>query len=371
MGMFRAMDSKESLESEDRDDNAESYGSEQSEGVVLGELPGVSEDRDKFESYESEQSEGVLGDLPEVCIAMILAFLSPRDVAKLACVCRSFRAASTYDAVWERILPPRFKDILALDPAVDPAQFTSRREIFDRLCKPLIHAGHTQGVWIDRKTGGLCWSIAARGLRIVWGDDLRYWEWLPDQNSLFPEVARLKMVCWFEVTCEIELSLPPGAYTVTWRMLLSNLQGWHNEPAHFTFTKNDDESTECKCHIDPRPAVSSQPVSQFRLPAAIRVIETGWTEYDVAEFSVAKGEETCSLKFSFIAIHSGGWKSNLYLDGVDIRPTEVVKQIQSKVPTLPLPRRTLATPEDPEVPYISGVRRFLTGWPNLGGSWRR
>lgn len=333
-----------------------------------------SEDGEKFESYGSEQSKGgVLGELPEVCIAMILGFLSPRDVAKLACVCRSFRAASTYDVVWERVLQrcPRFRDILALDPAVDPAQFTSRKQIFDQLCKPLIHANHTQAVWIDRKTGGLCWSIAARGLRIVWGFDLRYWEWLPDQSSLFPEVARLLNVCWFEVTHEIELSLPPGAYTVTWRLFLGDLRGWHNEPAHFSFTKNDDESTECKCHIDPRPAVSSQPVAQFRLPAAIRVIETGWTEYDVAEFSVAKGEETCSLKFSFIARESRGWKSGLYLDGVDIRPTEVVKQIPSTVPTLPLLQGTLLTPEDPEVPFTSGVRRFFTDWPNLGKIWRR
>lgn len=173
-------------------------------------------------------------------------------------------------------------------------------------------------------------------------------------------------VCWFEVTHEMELALPPGAYTVTWRLYLGHLGGWHSEPAHFYFTKNDEETTECKCHIDPRPEVSSQPVAQYRLPAAIRVMKTGWREYDVAEFSVAKGEGTCSLKFSFIARESRGWKSGLYLGGVDIRPTDVVKQI-------PLLQGTLRTPEDPEVSFTSGVRRFFSDWSNntSGRRWRR
>jgi hypothetical protein len=90
-----------------------------------------SSDCDRVDSDErdDEVSEGVLGDLPEVCIAVILSCLRPREVAKLACVCRSFRAASNFDSVWERILPPQYKDFLARDPDAVPARFASKREI--------------------------------------------------------------------------------------------------------------------------------------------------------------------------------------------------------------------------------------------------
>ena len=92
----------------------------------------------------NEVSQGVLGDLPEVCIAVILSCLPPREVVKLACVCRSFRSASNFDSVWENILPPKYKDSLALDPDAVPARFASKREIFDYLCNPMIFANNTQ-----------------------------------------------------------------------------------------------------------------------------------------------------------------------------------------------------------------------------------
>jgi hypothetical protein len=105
-----------------------------------------SSDCDRVDSDErdDEVSEGVLGDLPEVCIAVILSCLSPREVARLACVCRSFRAASTFDSVWENILPSKYKDLLALDPNVVPTQFTSKREVFDHLCNLVFFANNTQ-----------------------------------------------------------------------------------------------------------------------------------------------------------------------------------------------------------------------------------
>lgn len=96
------------------------------------------------ESGVSGNEQTQLGDLPEVCMAMILSFLSPREVMRLACVCRSFHAASNFDSVWENILPPKYKDLLALDPDVVPAQFASKREVFDHLCNLVFFANNTQ-----------------------------------------------------------------------------------------------------------------------------------------------------------------------------------------------------------------------------------
>jgi len=155
-------------------------------------------------------------------------------------------------------------------------------------------------------------------------------------------------------------------------MYLGDLRGWHSEPAHFTFSKNDDGNMECKCYIDPRPHVSRLPVEQFSLPT-IRVVESGWTEYDVGEFVVERGEESCKLKFAVFAIYSGSWKSGLFLDGAVVRPTEVVRQMQSI--TSPRAESGFHTPEfqpeGPQFQFPEAFRRFFTNFPNLGRSWRR
>lgn len=194
----------------------------------------------------------------------------------------------------------------------------------------------------------------------------------------FPEIARLKNVCWFEAKGEIECSLPPGAYTLSWRMCLADVTGFQSEPAHFTFSKNSLETTgtetshECKCFIDPRRYVSRLPAEQFPLPT-VRAVDAGWTEYDVGDFVVDKGEETCLLRFAVSAIHSGAWKSGLFLDGVVVRPTAVVTQIGGGVGS-PRGESGFHTPEfQPEAPefqFPEAIRRFFTNLPNFRRHWR-
>lgn len=36
---------------------------------------------------------------------------------------------------------------------------------------------------MDRATGGICRSIGAKGLFIVWGNDRRYWGWAKREGS--------------------------------------------------------------------------------------------------------------------------------------------------------------------------------------------
>jgi len=91
-------------------------------------------------------SQGVLGELPADFLALILCHLPPREVARAACVSRSFRAASTFDSVWENValshLPNKYRELLALEPA---AQLASKREVFEYLCgNRVFFANHTQ-----------------------------------------------------------------------------------------------------------------------------------------------------------------------------------------------------------------------------------
>jgi hypothetical protein len=91
----------------------------------------------------SKSTSTQLSDLPDICIAMMLACLSPIEVAKLACVCRSFYDASHSDLVWESFLPPSYHYLLALQPN-PPPEFASKKEVFDHLCKPFVTSNRIQ-----------------------------------------------------------------------------------------------------------------------------------------------------------------------------------------------------------------------------------
>jgi hypothetical protein len=42
--------------------------------------------------------------------------------------------------------------------------------------------GHDQAYWIDEPTGGVSYSIAARGLYIPHCVNEEYWKWIPQKN---------------------------------------------------------------------------------------------------------------------------------------------------------------------------------------------
>ncbi|CAN4104526.1 unnamed protein product [Withania somnifera] len=46
--------------------------------------------------------------------------------------------------------------------------------------------------------------VAARALDIEWGNTPDYWEWLSHPDSRFPQVAKLKWVCWLDIHAKIE-----------------------------------------------------------------------------------------------------------------------------------------------------------------------
>lgn len=92
-------------------------------------------------------SPGELGELPADFLSLILSHLPPREVAKAACVSKSFQTASTFDSVWENValthLPIKFKELLAQAPAVRTLE--SKRELFEYLCgNRMLFANQTQ-----------------------------------------------------------------------------------------------------------------------------------------------------------------------------------------------------------------------------------
>ncbi|KAH9534863.1 hypothetical protein CY35_17G025500 [Sphagnum magellanicum] len=210
-------------------------------------------------------------DLPDICIAMMLACLSPVEVAKLACVSLSFLDASQSDLVWERFLPPPpyIHKLLAVHP--NPPSQVACKEVFHHLCQPFVSSNHIQGYWLDRRTGGLSMSLSASGLVIIWSENGNYWQWREDHGSMFPLVAELKLVWWFEAKGP-SMPVVPG----------------------------------------------------YNLPK-IREVADDWREFDVGDFVVERGEEMTLLKFRMLEINCNVSKSGLCLDGVVVQPTNTIQ----------------------------------------------
>jgi hypothetical protein len=215
-----------------------------------------------------------------------------------------------------------------LELITDPKPvFKSKKDIYNYLTTPKFFAEGTKAYWIDRETGGVILSISARALHITWGDTPEYWNWIPNENSLYPEVAQLRRVCWFEACGDFEVALPPGSYTLSWRIQLERPNNFSAEPVHFTFSKNDLDVSECMCYIDLRPEGALRATRNYKLPT-IRVLGNRWQEYDVAEFSVDREETSCMLQVSLRSIQMGLWKSGISMDGIVIRRTNIIKNLQ-------------------------------------------
>ncbi|XP_040382651.1 F-box protein PP2-B10-like [Oryza brachyantha] len=154
-----------------------------------------------------------VGDLPEACLAEVIALTSPRDACRLAAVSPSFRAAAESDAVWGRFLPPDYRAVVPLAPAAPtPAGGGGRRKkcVYLGLCdKPVPVDDGSMMVWLEKESGAKCFALPARKLSLPWEDGEFSWRWTPHPLSRFEEVAQL-----VDCTClDIYGRLPASALT--------------------------------------------------------------------------------------------------------------------------------------------------------------
>ena len=84
-----------------------------------------------------------LGDLPEDCVALVLSYLDPPEICKLARVNRAFRGASRADLVWEPKLPSNY--CLVMEKVCkDFPEISGKKEIYARLCQSNPFDGGTK-----------------------------------------------------------------------------------------------------------------------------------------------------------------------------------------------------------------------------------
>ncbi|KAF3786658.1 F-box protein PP2-B7 [Nymphaea thermarum] len=78
------------------------------------------------------RSSASIADLPENCVSHVLSLMSPREVFRSSAIPTSFQSAANSDYVLEKVLPPALPELLSR--AVSPVCFSSKMELFFRLC---------------------------------------------------------------------------------------------------------------------------------------------------------------------------------------------------------------------------------------------
>lgn len=278
-------------------------------------------------SHELKADDGLkaarLADIPESCVALVLSYMDPPEICKLARIDRAFRAASSADFIWETKLPSNYRyileDLLGLSAAGMP-----KRDIFSLLSRPASFDGGTKDVWIDKTHGGVCLAISAKGMRITGIDDRRYWNHIPTEESRFQTVAHLQQIWWLEVDGDFEFQFPAGEYTLFFRLQLGrttkrlgrrvcnaeNVHGWDVKPVQLQFKLADGQ----------------QATSRFFLDNLGK-----WVHYRVGDFAVEDANALTKIKFSLTQIDCTHTKGGLCVDSVVICPSRMGKKFRSSV----------------------------------------
>ncbi|XP_022941108.1 F-box protein PP2-A12-like [Cucurbita moschata] len=253
-----------------------------------------------------------LGDLSESCVAAVMEYLSPVEICKLARLNQAFRAASWADCVWESKLPLNYR-FLVRRVIGDFAPIMSKREIYTRLCHQNPLDGGNKKFWLDKYSGGVCLSISSMDLRITGIDDRRYWNRISTEESRFNIVAYLQQTWWLEVGGEVDFPLPPGTYSLYFRLQLGqtswrfgrkihnleHVHGWNIKPTQFQLWTSDGQHAKTERYLN----------------------EAGkWTLHHAGNFHVDARNESIRIKFSMTQIDCTHTKGGLCLDSVLICP---------------------------------------------------
>ncbi|WCJ26176.1 F-box protein PP2-A12 [Euphorbia peplus] len=269
--------------------------------------------------FQSKPTKISLGDLPESCVALIIEYLDPPEICKLARLNRAFRGASWADFVWESKLPTNYQTLMRRIVGDDCTRKSSKREVFTRLCRANTFDGGTKKVWLDKITGAVCLSISSKGLAITGIDDRRYWNHIPTEESRFQSVAYLQQIWWLEVDGTLEFPFPPGTYSLYFRLQLGraerkygrrvcnseHVHGWDIKPVRFQLWTSDGQHASSQCFL-------SDPGK--------------WSLHHVGDFVVDGTNLSTSLKFSMTQIDCTHTKGGLCLDSVVVYPCKYIER---------------------------------------------
>ncbi|XP_022156423.1 F-box protein VBF-like [Momordica charantia] len=288
-----------------------------------------------------------IGMLPEDCVSTILSLTTPSDVGRLSVVSSAFRSAAESDVVWGRFLPNNYAHILAAADISGESPFCSKREIFFRLCSPLLLDGGKKSLELEKISAKICYTLSARELSISWSSDPLCWSWKNHSHSRFAEVAELRTVSWLEISGKIRTKTVSsntlyGAYLLV--KISDRAYGLDLVPAQVCVQVGDGaqaqvsegsvwlqrkdkkkEDIECLFYGNRRERVRKLVGNGEKMEenGSIRVLkerEDGWLEIELGEFFSGENGTDEEVKMSLMEIKGFQLKAGLVLQGIQIRP---------------------------------------------------
>ncbi|KAJ4776278.1 F-box protein [Rhynchospora pubera] len=275
---------------------------------------------------------GDINQLPEECISHVISLTTPRDACVSSAVSRTSHSAADSDVTWERFLPSDYDSILSR--AVNPVEYSSKKELYFRLCEhPVMIDGGMMSFGLEKSSGAKCFMISARALSIVWGEDERYWKWIVLPESRFNACVELDRVCLLEICGKIDNKIltPHTTYAAYLIFKLApNAWGLSN-PFQRTeiILAGDIVSQHCVClnirereqfnpwWDRPLPGGDTEEMSDDVILPKVR--GDGWLEVKLGEFNSGDGIDG-DVSMSLTENKGGHWKNGLILIGIEVRP---------------------------------------------------
>ncbi|CDP17217.1 unnamed protein product [Coffea canephora] len=270
--------------------------------------------------------------LPEDCASTICSLTSPEDACRLSMVSSSFRSAAGSDLVWERFLPSDYRDILAR--TLKPLKFSSKKELFFLFSESILLDGGKQSFALEKSSGRKSFTLSARGLSILHGNESNHWCWKSLTESRFAEAAELKTTNRIEIEGKIRTQMlsPNTTYGAHLIMKISSQSfGLDSIPSEISVNVGDNVVTNTAC-LRPKDETKQQMQSLFcanrmqmlkmrvnegdeRLPVERK---DGWMEISLGEFF--SGEVDEEITMSLMEIKGHQLKGGLIIEGIEVRP---------------------------------------------------
>ncbi|XP_074577717.1 putative F-box protein PP2-B12 [Curcuma longa] len=258
-----------------------------------------------------------LSKLPEECVSYMLSFTSPCDICRLSLVSKSFLAAAQTDLLWESFLPSDVAEILSR--AAHPVDYSSKKELYFRLCQPLLVDDGKLSFQLEKSTGNKMYMLSPETMHITWITHPQYWRWSSLPRSRFSKQAELVSVCWLEITSSIDsrllsqktmytaymiYKLNPDSYGLDSNSQKASIKlGAHSQEQRVSLIPDDEEDDEDE--------VEKQ----------IQLREDGWLEMVLGEIYNDQGDEG-DIEIKFLDIEELHWKKGLVFAGFEMRPTK-------------------------------------------------
>ncbi|KAK1283704.1 F-box protein [Acorus calamus] len=285
--------------------------------------------------------------LPEDCISRVLSLTTPRDACRSAAASSEFSRLSRSDAVWERFLPSDHGEMLSrsVDPVVGPST-ESKRELYLRICRPIVIDGGKMSFALERSSGKKCYMVSARELLIIWGDNPNSWRWFSMPGSRFREVAELLNVYWLEIHGKFNTrNLSPRTnYAAYLIYKLAHHTHGLDSPTQETMVKVGTHVSRRSVRLQPlneskqrREDPRNQEVIKrlwesltrqgHKLPdlkelrRAGQERDDGWMEAMLGEFYNADGDDG-EMDMCLMELKGGHLKGGLIIQGIELKPKQ-------------------------------------------------